>query len=400
MGLIYHLSMTLCVVILLHFLVSCSAACTTDEDCSYMGKCSEGVCKCDPGFRGPTCAHIDNHTIPIKSGFKSDKFWIWGSQVVFVDGEYHMFAAIFPRNLSFGNHWLTNGQIARATSKTPIGPYQFVEIVLPYHMSTTNQQYWDRSCMNPKIIQAKDGTFLLYYTGDTYNGSTPTQLQPSHSENAQETQRVGLAYAPKITGPWSRLPDPIISPRPGKWDDRMTTNVAVTVLKNGTILAVYKASTPPGSERQSTVCIGVASAQHWKGPYIRLQDDPILPCPKNSFNFEDPSIWYDQKSDTVHMFVKNFRGTVTHAGYSGAHAYSKDNGHTWQFTSPPLAYSTVNTWSDGKIRKQSRMERPEVLLDSNGHVSHVFFATDMGLEGPEWWNMVIPVQSTSTKTFS
>jgi hypothetical protein len=304
-----------------------------------------------------------------------------------------MFAAVFPRNLSFSNHWLTNGQIARATSQTPIGPYSFVEIVLPYHTSNTSQQYWDRSCMNPKIIQATDGTFLLYYTGDTYDGPTPTQpSQQADNDKAQGLQRIGLAYASSVTGPWSRLPNPIVEPRPGKWDDRMTTNVAVTILKNGTILAVYKASTPPGSAKQTTVCIGVASAQHWKGPYSRVRDDPIFPCSNGSFNFEDPSIWYDQESNTVHMLIKDFHGTVTHAGYSGAHAYSTDDGLTWQFTDPPLAYETVNMWSDGKTRKQSRMERPEVLLDESGHVSHVFFATDTGLEGPDWWNMVIPVE--------
>lgn len=243
--------------------------------------------------------------------------------------------------------------------------------------------------MNPKIIQAVDGTFLLYYTGDTYDGPTPTEPpQPADNGKSQGLQRIGLAYASSITGPWSRLPEPIISPRPGKWDDRMTANRSFRCVEEWHNTCSVQSI---NSSRISQAKDCLHWCYFWKGPYLRVRDDPIFPCPENSFHFEDPSIWYDQESNTVHMLVKDSRGTVTHAGYSGAHAFSTDNGVTWQFTDPPLAYSTTNMWSDGKRRKQTRMERPEVFLDDNGHVSYVFFATDTGLEGPDWWNMVIPV---------
>ena len=39
------------------------------------------------------------------------------------------------------------------------------------------------------------------------------------------------------------------------------------------------------------VCIGAAVAPHWKGPYTRVQDDPIIPCAGHTFNFEDPTVW-------------------------------------------------------------------------------------------------------------
>ena len=39
----------------------------------------------------------------------------------------------------------------RATSTTPEGPFQFQDIILPYHNSTGATQYWDRSAMNPKV---------------------------------------------------------------------------------------------------------------------------------------------------------------------------------------------------------------------------------------------------------
>merc|ERR1719265_2110493 len=37
-----------------------AASCTTDEDCSLAGVCSEsGICECDAAFTGPTCAELN-----------------------------------------------------------------------------------------------------------------------------------------------------------------------------------------------------------------------------------------------------------------------------------------------------------------------------------------------------
>ena len=101
-----------------------------------------------------------------------------------------------------------------------------------------------------QIVKATDGTFLLFYTGDTYEGSMPTPENPNRNDSVevQGTQQIGnkslrdpfsnfrltlqgMAYASSIEGPYTRIPGPIISPRSGKWDNRMTTNPAVTVLR-------------------------------------------------------------------------------------------------------------------------------------------------------------------------
>lgn len=68
--------------------------------------------------------------------------------------------------------------------------------------------------MNPKIVRAKDGTYLLFYTGDTFNSTTPP---PEHSlpMDIQATQRVGMAYSSDITGPFTRVPHPVLDVRLG-----------------------------------------------------------------------------------------------------------------------------------------------------------------------------------------
>lgn len=184
--------------------------------------------------------------------------------------------------------------------------------------------------------------FLIYYTGDTYNYSRPNATDPSPASTwiPQATQRVGMAYStagPK--GPYKRLPHPVLQPRDRPyWDSRIVTNAAVAQMPDGRMLMIYKGSNPPGAfNKQTQVCIGVAIAQNWSQPFVRAQSDPIIPCPKDSFDFEDPSVWYDRNTRVYHMILKDAAGTVTHEGYSGAHAVSKD-GVTWSFTDPPLAY--------------------------------------------------------------
>ena len=60
---------------------------------------------------------------------------------------------------------------------------------------------------------------------------------------------------------------------------------------------------------------------------------------------------FDKASGTLHLLIKDFHGTATHHGYSGAHLYSLD-GVKWNFTEPAFAYDTTNLWSDGVVRRQ------------------------------------------------
>ena len=36
-----------------------AATCTTDEGCSFNGKCRNGVCHCLPQWKGPRCASLN-----------------------------------------------------------------------------------------------------------------------------------------------------------------------------------------------------------------------------------------------------------------------------------------------------------------------------------------------------
>ena len=76
-------------------------------------------------------------------------------------------------------------------------------------------------------------------------------------------------------------------------------------------------------------------------------------------------------------------------------AHSKDGIH-WTVDKDPKAYSLTVEWEDGKVEKQGQLERPFLLFDENGKMTHAFFATMDGPGGFEnankSWNMVIPIQ--------
>ncbi|MFW5799092.1 MAG: glycosyl hydrolase family 43, partial [Planctomycetota bacterium] len=150
-------------------------------------------------------------------GFRMDDYWVWcGSVIRGGDGRWHMFASRWPKALTFIPHWLTNSEVVRASADNPVGPYTFEEVVLP-----PREGVWDgRMTHNPTIHRCGD-TWLLYYTGTTYSGPVPTpeaQLEwggPVQLE-ARANQRIGLAVAPSVTGPWRRFDQPVLEARPGR----------------------------------------------------------------------------------------------------------------------------------------------------------------------------------------
>ena len=409
----FHMTLGTLLLALLLGIISSAFSCTDDSSCTFAGRCVSGThCECFPGYAGPTCAFFKNTTsIPLTSGFRLPDYHVWGSQVVYdpSDALYHMAASIYPADFPFLSSWLVTASIATATSKDPLGPYSLDVLgALPQGL----EGQWDRNVMNPKLLRAPGGSgegnnssvWLLYYTGNSYDGPTPSVPGgvplPKNQTGAQASQRLGLATAPHPSGPFTRLGPPQLSPNPNSsaWDARIISNVAVAPFGGNStaLLAIYKSSSPGGaSTTQTRVCLGVAHTPHWGTPFTRLSPNPILPCPPHTFYTEDPTLWRDP-GGVFHVVFKDFTGHFTGAGYSGAHATSADGGLTWALAQPPLAYTTVHTWEDGKVRVQHSQERVQVLLnDTDGHPLAVFFATDTELDGSHagrTWNMAMPVR--------
>lgn len=326
---------------------------------------------------------------PVGGGFAMEDYWIWcGSVIQGEDGRYHMFASRWPKAQPFAPHWMLSSEVVRAVADRPEGPYEFAGVVLPRRAA----EYWDgRMTHNPTIHRCGD-TYLLFYTGTTYHFDPPDEKTEVTSEMRREAngnQRIGLAAAPSVTGPWTRRDEPVLQPRPGKWDCFCTTNPAPCVREDGSVLLVYKSKV----DLATTLKMGVAGADHYEGPYRRLQDEPLFAgLAEQGMGVEDAYIWW--QDDHYEAIMKDMTGHICGEKYAGIHA-SSDDGIHWEIQQPSLAYSRTITWSDGSRTTQGHLERPQLLVQ-DGIPTHLFAATGDGSGGfrnmNRTWNMVIPLK--------
>lgn len=328
---------------------------------------------------------------PKSGGFAMDDHWVWDPSVIKgEDGRYHMFASAWSKKYGFGN-WVTNSQVVRAVSYTPEGPYKFVEVVLP----ARGRKYFDGfTTHNPRIVKVGE-YYVLYYFGNTY--SSP---QPSYTENVWETglaheawmnKRVGMAYSKSINGPWIRSDQPVINPRKGEWDSSITSNPSPVVLPDGSIYLIYKSSP---KDHNPPLMLGAAKADNFKGPYIRLSNNPIFSfhTENNKDNdVEDPFVWWNGKE--YELIMKDRFGHICGEEGGGIHAFSAD-GVNWRLAKNVKAYSKEIKWDDGSTTHMANFERPFLLFE-NGKPTHLFAATGTGTVPyvfDRTWNMVIPLK--------
>jgi hypothetical protein len=319
--------------------------------------------------------------VPLNSGFQMPGFNVWcGSVIKGEDGRYYMFASRWPAG--DGYSWAMDSEVVLASSDNPVGPYQFEDVVLPKR----GTRYWDGMMThNPTIHKYKD-TYLLYYTGTTYTNR--------NYNVAWANKRIGLATSTSVKGPWKRLDEPILEPRPGRWDNQITSNPAPCVMPYGKVILVYK-STKSGHAKDGKfygpdLRLGVAVADNYLGPYKPVSEEAILPFSgtENS-NAEDAYIWYDKEG--FHMLAKVMQAGKKLIGEidAGIYAVSKD-GINWTLAENPKGYSRTIVWEDGRKTDMLRFERVQLLIE-DGVVTHAIFAA---VKDDRWigQSIVVPIK--------
>lgn len=330
---------------------------------------------------------------PINGGFRMEGYWVWcGSVVKGEDGRFHMFASRWPKHLPMHPGWLVGSEIVRAVADTPEGPYEFQEVVFP----SRGAEYWDgRSTHNPMIIK-HDDTYILYYIGTTHPFSDiepgqPLDLEDPRTIVGRSNKRIGIATSKSVFGPWERRDEPILRPRPGKFDSFLISNPAPCVHEDGSVLLIYKTRCYEGHVHSRKMMFGVAKANHYNGPYSAVSEEPIFYPDK--VHLEDPFIW--KTENRYELIAKDMEGGTCGELHGGIHAFSKD-GIKWELNDNPKTYSRSVFWDDGEVKTMANLERP-FLLFQDGKPTHLFAAT---ADGPghfkgmtETWNMVIPLKA-------
>lgn len=353
---------------------------------------------------GQASLFLEFGQVPRSGGFRLSDYWVWcGSPIRDDDGTYHLFASRWPKAVSFNPHWLTHSEIVRATSKTPEGPYQLADVILP----ARGEEHWDgRMTHNPAIIRWRD-KYLLFYTGTTYEGPTPSAKDQITAKDigspdfqaplderviqAHRNQRIGMAVADKIEGPWERPSEPLIEPRPGKWDSLITTNPSPCIGPNDEILLIYKSV----QKRGGFMHLGLAQAATPTAPFTRVQDQPLFQFDASGQDVEDPFFWYDGKQFC--LLAKDMEGELSGTARAGV-MLTSSNGVDWDPSSVTPAYNRTLTWQDGEKSEQAFLERPSLLIE-NGHPTHFFAATATGGDSVDQisdaWNIAIPLENIS-----
>lgn len=331
---------------------------------------------------------------PRTPAFESEGYWVWGSSIVKDEtGKYHMFVSRFPKTLPFHPGWIVASEIVHATSDTPQGPYKFSDVALP----ARGAQYWDgHSTHNPRILKYNHKYYLIYM-GSTHPFADPTYDELTLSSPwctvARSNKRIGLAIADSPYGPWKRLDEPILKTKPNTFYSYLTSNPSPIIQEDGSVMMIFKGRAHTENGKYSDMSLGIAYAPTIEGPYTVLNNDQPIFQVNGQGEAEDPFLWKDKKG--YHVIFKDHVAKYTGERGGGVMAHSQ-NGIQWTVDKDPKAYSRTVEWEDGKVEMQGQLERPFLLFDENGRITHAFFAT---MDGPggfdnasKSWNMVIPIK--------
>jgi len=316
---------------------------------------------------------------PARVAFQLPDKVVWCASVIEGDdGRFYMTASVWPTDRGT---WVTDSVVVLASADRPEGPYAYEADILP----SRGREYWDGMMTHNPTIHRHGKTFYLFYTGTTYSRPRPTgPISPRTDavyKEAWENKRIGVAMAEDPRGPWRRLDEPVITPRPGHWDSIITSNAAPVIHADGSVTLIYKScemphpgpDTPPGGKQLwEDLTIGVARAPRPEGPYERIGNyDGLIHIEGARQITEDAYCWYD--GELYHMVVKTFDTAMIDEANAGVYVVSRD-AVDWHYpVDGPKAYSRVLRWEDGSTTPLERLERPQVLL-RDGVPTHLFLA--------------------------
>ena len=161
----------------------------------------------------------------------------------------------------------------------------------------------------------------------------------------RENQRIGVAIADQIEGPWKRLDHPIVEPSGPI--AKITCNPAITQRPDGGFLMLVRGDKP--NEEQLLRNQAVALAPTPDGPW-EVQEKAAV----GDLNAEDPAVWYDKKR-------KRYYGIYHAFGYMGL--ITSEDGLNWKKAKYYKVIEKSITMKDGTEIDASRLERPFIFVE-------------------------------------
>ena len=317
---------------------------------------------------------------------------IWGGSVTKGDdGLYHMFFSTWnsePGNLTFGDSWVLNSEIGYAVSKYPDRKFKIQQIVLRGRKFEGDSTAWDAQMVHNPHIKRFNHKYYLYYIG-SHDPGKQAKGSPGESLNkrnrVQQVQKIGVIefekFSDLLSGNFKRPNKPLLSPRTRvKKKDVVNPSLQGTIAKPDNIIVVNPSVTYRPSDKKYLLYFkgnwydpqwrgihGVAVSDSPTGPFktldaiifdIRMPDGRIASA-------EDPYVWYYKKHNYFYALVKDFSGKLTGNEPGLALLKSKD-GILWEKPKTLTYIKKEVILRDGSKLKLAHLERPQLLLDTNG----------------------------------
>lgn len=321
--------------------------------------------------------------VPESAVLKDNAYFIWGaSPIKGEDGKYHVFYSRWEKKYGF-MAWVTHSEIAHGVSDQLLGPYTFKDVALP----ARGKGYWDGTTTHNPTIHKFNGKYYLYYTGNCGDGiNVKNDLNWTH----RNSQRIGVAVATSLDGPWKRFDKPLIdvSADSTAADALAANNPSVVQRPDGKILMVYKAVAkqkplPFGGPVVHLSALGDAPT----GPFVKNMK-PIFTKDNSFFPAEDPYIWY--QDNRYYAIVKDMKGEFTKIGRSLA-LFTSVNGFDWQMSKHTLVSDLSIHWENGNRDTVAYLERPQLYLE-NGKPKGLFLAVSPNSQYDHTYNIHIPLK--------
>ena len=401
-----------------------SSALSAHSQCGLNGDFDTvaGRCKCNAGWRGPTCSEIDLlPASPARFGLHDSLTPTWGGGAVFQSGAWHLIVG--ARAEGFANYTLNDyycdSNIVHAVSEgdDPAGPYRIVETLFP------------RSSWEPALARGPNGELLLMFFGNMTNPpplGSKYCLDRSLGYNLTAANMfITVSKSGNVSGPWTK---PImvkgmenaLTPEkdPHSWRC-CTASPSPAWHPNGTLFAAVRHV--PCWRNMSRVTtgehIGLWRADNgWDGEWVPVSDQPVYGWGEggeghcydsgNCSKHEDPHLWWDERgAHLLTHYQNNWDIYLKRGGYG----WSLD-GHNWVLETVPVQ-SNVSVWSmdvrwtNGSVSNIRRRQRPSFIRDvDTGKPTHLLNGADFGThsfpgicEGCHWGTALTLIQPINTK---
>jgi hypothetical protein len=302
-----------------------AASCASDFDCSLNGVCSAGVCTCDTPWVGQACDTMRYAVTPAsgKNLWTGDSnFNTWNGPIVRdSEGLYHLYDPVYKH----GSLWSVL-YVAHGTSSSPTGPYDWSKEA---NISST--------IINPAALVFPDATtgapvYSLWVGGDIFTSSSADG-----------------PFAKSYKNPMGSNPAPAFYKGNFYLTDQRTTQVLTTSSLDSPWVIFGNISHPPDL------------------PYV----------------VEDPFLYVDTRGrfHVINHAYNTAQKVNCSASHVSSHFFSEDGKSNWGHSDAPYGHTV--TFDDGTSQSYCTLERPNLLFDEAGFISHIHLAADLvtGNEG-------------------